>query len=153
MFFKSTPAVCQTAVRLCPDTGVPIHTGDNVVHPHHRMMLGATRAIANRFGDGDGADGVPATIGRCVVVGCGGGSLPMALRSHAELVDVMEISAEVLDSARKHFGLREGPGLRTLLGDALETLRPASAVTAQSQHSHSTTAGFYDLVIVDVDAG
>ena len=151
MFFKSTPAVCQSSVRLCPETGAPTHDGGILIHPHHRMILGVTHAIATCFGDGgdsgSGNGGVTGTggvsaIGRCVVVGCGGGSLPMALRSHAELVDVMEISAEVIATAISLFGLREGPGLRTLLGDALETLEPAS-----------TAAGFYDVIIVDVDAG
>ncbi len=54
-----------------------------------------------------------------LVVGLGGGSLPMFLRKHypAAGIDVAEIDPDVVDVAKKYFGFREDERMHAYIGD------------------------------------
>ena len=56
---------------------------------------------------------------RMLVVGLGGGSLPMFLRAHypAATIDVAEIDPDVVDVAKRFFGFREDERMRAQVGD------------------------------------
>ncbi len=56
---------------------------------------------------------------RVLVVGLGGGSIPMFLRKHypAAVIDVAEIDPAVVDVARRYFGFREDALTRAQVGD------------------------------------
>jgi len=56
---------------------------------------------------------------RVLIVGLGGGSLPMLFRRHwpAMQIDVVDIDPGVIDAARKFFGFCEDPQLRAVAAD------------------------------------
>jgi spermidine synthase len=56
---------------------------------------------------------------RILVIGVGGGSIPMALAAAlpAARIDAVDIDPAVLDVARRYFGLRSGVGLRAVAAD------------------------------------
>src|SRR6266702_7324157 len=56
---------------------------------------------------------------RILVIGLGGGSLPMFLRKHypAAGIDVAEIDPDVVDVAKKYFGFREDERMHAYIGD------------------------------------
>src|SRR3977135_389153 len=56
---------------------------------------------------------------RILVVGLGGGSLPLFLRKHypAAGIDVAEIDPDVVDVAKKYFGFREDERMHAYIGD------------------------------------
>jgi spermidine synthase len=56
---------------------------------------------------------------RILVIGVGGGSIPMALAAAlpAVHIDAVDIDPAVLDVARRYFGLRSGEGLRVIAAD------------------------------------
>lgn len=75
---------------------------------------------------------------RMLVLGLGGGTLPMFLRRHyadAE-IDVAEIDADVLAVAGRYFGFREDARMRVHLGDGRAFIERAAS-------------GRYDLVFLD----
>jgi spermidine synthase len=59
---------------------------------------------------------------RLLVVGLGGGSMPMFLRTVVPdaRIDVVDIDPDVVDVARRYFGFREDDALRAHVGDARE---------------------------------
>jgi spermidine synthase len=74
---------------------------------------------------------------RILVVGLGGGTLPMFLHRHlarAE-IDVVEIDPAVVEVARSHFGFQEDARLRAHVGDGRRWIE--------------RTRGRYDLIVVD----
>lgn len=76
--------------------------------------------------------------GRMLVIGLGGGSLPMYLRHYypEAQIDAVDISAQVVDVAKRYFGFREDARMRAHVMDGrrfIEAARPGS----------------YDLVILD----
>ncbi|MBL8382566.1 MAG: fused MFS/spermidine synthase [Burkholderiales bacterium] len=75
---------------------------------------------------------------RMLVVGLGGGSLPMFLRQHypEATIDAVDVDPAVVAVAREHFGLREDARLRTHVADGRAFVDAAPA-------------GQYDLVILD----
>jgi len=64
---------------------------------------------------------------RILVVGLGGGTLPMFLRAHypAATIDVAEIDPELVDVARKFFGFVEDERMRAHVGDGRQFIERA----------------------------
>ncbi len=64
---------------------------------------------------------------RILVIGLGGGSLPMFLRKHypAAGIDVAEIDPDVVDVAKKYFGFREDERMRAHVGDGRQFIENA----------------------------
>src|SRR2546422_8270281 len=64
---------------------------------------------------------------RILVVGLGGGTLPMFLRTHypAATIDVAEIDPDVVDVAKKFFGFREDERMRAQGGDGRQFIENA----------------------------
>ncbi len=91
---------------------------------------------------------------RMLVVGLGGGSLPMFLRTHypAATIDVAEIDPDVVNVAKKFFGFIEDERMRAQLGDGrqfIENARQADydiifldAFGARDVPKHLTTQEF-----------
>src|SRR6266853_1230590 len=91
---------------------------------------------------------------RILVVGLGGGSLPMFLRKHypAAAIDVAEIDPDVVDVAMKYFGFREDERMHAHTGDGrqfIENARQADydiifldAFGARDVPTHLTTQEF-----------
>ncbi|MGB5081919.1 MAG: fused MFS/spermidine synthase [Burkholderiales bacterium] len=90
---------------------------------------------------------------RILVVGLGGGSLPMFLRKHypAAAIDVAEIDPGVVDVARQFFGFREDERTRAHVGDGrqfIENVRQGydiiflDAYGAREVPKHLTTQEF-----------
>src|SRR5438552_12556777 len=75
---------------------------------------------------------------RILVVGLGGGSLPMFLRAHypAATIDVAEIDPEVVDVAKKFFGFVEDEHMRAHVGDGRQFIEKAPP-------------GDYDIIFLD----
>ena len=75
---------------------------------------------------------------RVLVLGLGGGSLPMFLHHNfpEALIEVVEIDPAVVSVAKQFFDVREDEGLRIRLGDARSFVE-------------ASAPGFYDLIIVD----
>ena len=75
---------------------------------------------------------------RILVVGLGGGTLPMFLRAHypAATIDVAEIDPGVVDVAKKFFGFVEDEHLRAHVGDGRQFIEKASP-------------GDYDIIFLD----
>src|SRR5258707_15414130 len=90
---------------------------------------------------------------RILVVGLGGGSLPMFLRKHypAAAIDVAEIDPGVVDVAKQFFGFREDELTRAQVGDGrqfIENVRQGydiiflAAFGARDVRKHLTTLEF-----------
>lgn len=91
---------------------------------------------------------------RMLIVGLGGGTLPMFLRRHypGAQIDVVDISPQVLDVARRYFGFREDERLQAHVADGrkfVENARPGAydiifldAFGADSVPAHLTTREF-----------
>ncbi len=88
-----------------------------------------------------------------LVVGLGGGSLPMFLRKHypAAGIDVAEIDPDVVDVAKKYFGFREDERMHAYIGDGrqfIENVRQGydiiflDAFGARDVPKHLTTQEF-----------
>ena len=75
---------------------------------------------------------------RILVVGLGGGTLPMFLRAHypAATIDVAEIDPEVVDVAKKFFGFVEDERMRAHVGDGRQFIEKAPQ-------------GGYDIIFLD----
>jgi len=75
---------------------------------------------------------------RILVVGLGGGTLPMFLRAHypAATIDVAEIDPGVVDVAKKFFGFVEDEHLRAHVGDGRQFIEKAPP-------------GDYDIIFLD----
>ncbi len=94
---------------------------------------------------------------RILVVGLGGGSLPMFLRKHYPLaaIDVAEIDPDVVDVAKKYFGFREDERMHARTGDGrqfIENARQADydiifldAFGARDVPKHLTTREFLQI--------
>jgi spermidine synthase len=69
---------------------------------------------------------VPRT-GSALFIGAGGGVVPREFEHDYDFrrIDVVELSGQVLDLARRHFGLRDGGRLRLHLGDGADFLKQA----------------------------
>ena len=78
--------------------------------------------------------------GRILIVGLGGGSLPVALAAlHPRAdIDVVEIDPAVVEVARRYFGFPEGEGMKVHVQDARVFARRASGDGAA-----------YDLIMLD----
>jgi spermidine synthase len=94
---------------------------------------------------------------RVLIVGLGGGSLPMFLRKHypAAVIDVVDIDPDVVDVAKRFFGFREDERLHAHVGDGREfiekTRDPYDAIFldafgAASVPAHLTTFEFLAAV-------
>jgi spermidine synthase len=77
---------------------------------------------------------------RVLVIGLGGGVIPRAMRriDPALEIDVVELDPAVVDAARRHFGYREDPKLRTHIGDGRVFVRRQARLGRR-----------YDLVVID----
>src|SRR5881628_3214851 len=75
---------------------------------------------------------------RMLVVGLGGGSLPMFLRAHypAATIDVAEIDPDVVEVAKRFFGFREDERMRSHVGDGRQFIEDARQAD-------------YDLIFLD----
>src|SRR6266850_1762657 len=75
---------------------------------------------------------------RILVVGLGGGSLPMFLRAHypGAMIDVAEIDPGVVDVAKKFFGFVEDERMRARVGDGRQFIERAPP-------------GGYDIIFLD----
>jgi spermidine synthase len=95
---------------------------------------------------------------RILVVGLGGGSLPMFLRKHYPVaaIDVAEIDPDVVDVAKNYFGFREDERMHARTGDGrqfIENARQADydiifldAFGARDVPKHLTTLEFLKAV-------
>lgn len=81
--------------------------------------------------------GVVDRVRSVLIIGLGGGTLPMFLRAHdAQLIiDVVDIDPAVIAVAKSHFGFREDAAMR--------------AIAADGRRFVETTPRRYDLVILD----
>jgi len=77
---------------------------------------------------------------RILVIGLGGGSLPMALAAAvpAAHIDVVEIDPAVARVARRFFGFKEGPAMRVHVADGREFVQAAARGGER-----------YDLIMLD----
>ena len=94
---------------------------------------------------------------RILVVGLGGGTLPMFLRTHypAATIDVAEIDSDVVDVAKKFFGFVEDEGMRAHVGDGRQFIERApqrdydiiflDAFGARDVPKHLTTREFLQI--------
>jgi len=93
---------------------------------------------------------------RILVVGLGGGSLPMFLRKHYPPagIDVAEIDPDVVDVAKKYFGFREDERMHAYIGDGrqfIENVRQGydiiflDAFGARDVPKHLTTLEFLQI--------
>jgi len=75
---------------------------------------------------------------RSLVVGLGGGSLPMFLRHHypAMRIDAVDINPQVVEAARRYFGFREDAALRGIVADGRRFIEDAAPSS-------------YDLILLD----
>ena len=75
---------------------------------------------------------------RILVVGLGGGALPVYLHRHfaGASIEVVEIDPAVVAVAREYFGYREDARMQTHIGDARGFMRGAPS-------------GYYDMVMLD----
>src|SRR6267154_3970176 len=95
---------------------------------------------------------------RILVVGLGGGSLPMFLRKHypAAGIDVAEIDPDVVDVAKKYFGFREDERMHARIGDGRQFIESArqsdydiiflDAFGARDVPKHLTTREFLQVL-------
>jgi spermidine synthase len=95
---------------------------------------------------------------RILVVGLGGGTLPMFLRTHypAAAIDAAEIDPDVVDVAKKFFGFREDERMRARIGDGRQFIESArladydiiflDAFGARDVPKHLTTQEFLQAV-------
>lgn len=101
---------------------------------------------------------------RALVVGVGGGALPMFLRAvlPGAHIDAVDVHPEVLEVARRYFGLREDAALHTHVADGrsfIETPGPAydvillDAYGARSIPRHLVTAEFLRAVLARLAPG
>lgn len=77
---------------------------------------------------------------RVLVIGLGGGVIPAAMRrlDPGLRIDVVELDPAVVAVAKRYFGFREDPGLRTFIGDGRVFVR------------RQARAGIrYDLIVID----
>lgn len=90
---------------------------------------------------------------RMLVVGLGGGTLPMFLRKHypAAAIDIAEIDPDVVDVAKRFFAFREDESMRAYVGDGrrfIEKVRQPydivflDAYGARNVPAHLTTREF-----------
>jgi spermidine synthase len=94
---------------------------------------------------------------RILVVGLGGGTLPMFLRKHypAAAIDAAEIDPEVVDVAKKYFGFREDERMHARTGDGRRFIENAAqadydiifldAFGARDVPKHLTTLEFLQI--------
>jgi spermidine synthase len=94
---------------------------------------------------------------RILVVGLGGGTLPMFLRTHypAATIDVAEIDPDVVDVAKKFFGFIEDDRMRAHVGDGRQFIEKArqadydiiflDAFGARDVPKHLTTREFLQI--------
>jgi spermidine synthase len=94
---------------------------------------------------------------RILVVGLGGGTLPMFLRTHYPLatIDVAEIDPDVVDVAKKFFGFVEDERMRARVGDGRQFIEKArqadydiiflDAFDARDVPKHLTTREFLEI--------
>jgi len=101
---------------------------------------------------------------RVLIVGLGGGTLPMFLRKHLPEahIDVVEIDPVVLEVARKDLGFREDAHLVVHIADGREYIETASdtwdvivldAYGAEDIPAHLATRPFYEAVRRRLAAG
>jgi spermidine synthase len=97
-----------------------------LVFPYTRMMMGALYLKPQ-----------PRSI---LVVGLGGGTLPMTLRNMFPdaVIDAVEIDAAVVKAARQFFGFKEDPALKVMVEDGRVFVK--KAIKAGSR---------YDLIMLD----
>lgn len=81
-----------------------------------------------------------------LLIGLGGGSLPMFIYSHFLQVHltVVELDPDIVEVARNWFDFRESERMKLVVGDGIQFIKEASSA------SPSTTK--YDIVIFDVDS-
>lgn len=77
---------------------------------------------------------------RVLVIGLGGGVIPTAMRRvYPTLrIDVVELDPAVVDVAKRYFGYREDPRLRTFIGDGRVFVRRQARAGVR-----------YDLIVID----
>ena len=77
---------------------------------------------------------------RVLVIGLGGGVIPSAMRriDPTIQIDVIELDPAVVNVAKRYFGYREDPHLRTMIGDGRVFVRRQVRVSVQ-----------YDLIVID----
>ena len=94
---------------------------------------------------------------RMLIIGLGGGTLPMILRKHfpEAAIDVVDIDPQVADAAQKFFGFREDSSLRVHIADGRRFIEQArqpydviilDAYSSDSVPLHLTTQEFLRAV-------
>eukprot|EP00002_Diphylleia_rotans_P039998 TRINITY_DN9399_c0_g1_i1.p1 TRINITY_DN9399_c0_g1~~TRINITY_DN9399_c0_g1_i1.p1 ORF type:complete len:717 (+),score=158.84 TRINITY_DN9399_c0_g1_i1:58-2208(+) len=124
---EATPAPAESK------TSAPVIDVGYLPFEYHQGMIVAMTLAAPVFAAG-------VTGASCLIIGLGGGMLPLFLRhSFPNLsVDCVELDPEVVSIAKDCYGLVEDARLQVNIADGLEFVK------------HKT--GVYDIVIVDVDS-
>jgi hypothetical protein len=102
------------------------------------LLHNSTSSSSSRTATAAAAAAVPTAL----LIGLGGGALPMALRRfYPKLaVTVCELDPQMLDLATRWFGFREGPALRVVVGDGLVYARQCLEQLQASTTATSTAA-------------
>jgi hypothetical protein len=136
------PTLCEDFSYLCFDYHKCMIAGaalGGLLHTSSASSNSSKKATATA------AAGVPTAL----LIGLGGGALPMALRRfYPKLaVAVCELDPQMLDLATRWFGFREGPALRVAVGDGLmyarqclEQLQTATTATSTAATATAATA-------------
>lgn len=84
-------------------------------------------------------------IAKAMVIGLGGGGLPMFLAAHFNLdIEVVELDPMVVQISRKWFGFEEGPSMRVTVGDGIVAVKQRQKQVQEQGSSQSL-----DLLIID----
>ncbi|KAL3138414.1 hypothetical protein ABBQ32_006209 [Trebouxia sp. C0010 RCD-2024] len=96
------------------------------------------------------SSGNPGGRARAMVVGLGGGGLPVFLNRHCHMdVQAVELDPVVVDLARRHFGFADSASLRATVGDGLQ----AVAQLAQRLNANSAADAQQAAELAGLDSG
>ncbi len=98
---------------------------DDLIHSHVDLDRLDHLALPYARWIGDAIDALPAGPLEAVYIGGGGYTLPryVGVTRPGSRARVLEVDGELVEFARRRLGLRTGPALRVLVGDARLTLR------------------------------
>ncbi|CAD7700713.1 unnamed protein product [Ostreobium quekettii] len=97
-----------------------------------------------------GVSGLP----QALVVGLGGGGLPMFLGRHFNLdVEVVELDPVVVDVAQKWFGFENSNHMRATVGDGIQAVKQRSTLVQEQGPHYAVDLLVLDAGSLDVSAG
>eukprot|EP00898_Chlorokybus_atmophyticus_P002702 jgi/Chlat1/3432/Chrsp23S03758 len=125
---------------------------------YHQAMIAGLSLVASGLEERI-ASGLPI---QAVVVGLGGGALPMFLLRHFPFdIQVAELDPVVIDMAVRHFGVRQSSRLQVTVQDgvaAVSAIAIAASVDSDTGSNEDprltdTTQALLDIIVVDADSG